>query len=129
MSLFQQSGVQLSRIDKLSKHSIDATFETALALLDNTSSWEDVKKYNEADGHVIQYSRQYARPGEKLMWHMRSSEHGPEMDLSYAEFRAGLLLVRFTGSASCGLPCSTGTSLMLSLHRTTRRTNSSTSLT
>ena len=127
MSLFQQSGVQLSHIDKLSKHSIEATFETALALLEDTSSWEDVKKYNEADGHIIQYSRQYARPGEKLMWHMRSSEHAPEKDLSYDEFRAGLLLVRLSGSAGCGLPHSTSASLTLHYHRTIRRTNSSTS--
>ena len=91
MSLFSQSGVQLSHIEKLSPQSIEATFEAALQLLQEPG-WSKGKLHKEADNQHVQMYKLPARANEKLQWHMRSSEHPVEKDLPYDSFRSGLLL-------------------------------------
>lgn len=92
MSLFSQNGVQLNHIEKLSQQSIDATFDVALELL-NGSQWQKGKLHKDDDQQVQTYKLP-ARTNERLMWHLRDSEHTPERDVAYDAFRSGLLLVR-----------------------------------
>lgn len=91
MSLFSQNGVQLNHIEKLSQQSIEASFDVALELLAH-SAWQAGKLVKDGDQHVQTYKLP-ARTNEKLMWHMRDSEHTPEKDVPYDVFRSGLLLV------------------------------------
>ena len=91
MSLFTQSGVQLSHIEKLSPQSIEATFGRALELLDEPG-WHKGKMHKEADDQNVQTYKLPARTNEKLMWHMRSSDHSVQKDIPYEAFRDGLLL-------------------------------------
>lgn len=94
MSLFQQAGAQLSHTDKLSSATLDQTFADALDLLDS-EGWQTGKAVNK-DGQSVQGHKLPGRQGrrERLSWFRRSSEHRPEVDLTYDEFREGLLVVR-----------------------------------
>ena len=105
MSLLRQNGVNmmhLSNADKLSSATVGATFQAGLDLL-TLGAWKDTKRYNEKDGQVVQCSKLPARTAERerLHWYRRTSEHSVERDLSYEEFRTGLLLVLVVQSRYC----------------------------
>lgn len=92
MSVFSQSGVSLSHVNKLSMATLDQTFEQALELLAG-SEWKAGKTYTQDGGYEVATARLAASGGEKLPWHLRDSLHPIDRDLSYEQFRSGLLLV------------------------------------
>lgn len=87
--------MHLTNADKLSSATIEATFQAALDLL-ALGTWKDIKLYDEKDEQKVQTSKLSARAAEreKLHWFRRTSEHTVDRDISYEEFRNGLLLVR-----------------------------------
>lgn len=121
MSLFQQKGVGLSHIDKISSHSIASSIQTAIEVLED-GGWRDtkVKVIKQTTRHAassgstseigrgrrtpnkvkqkIQLSKLPRRKGEKMNWFKRTSTHPVDRDLSYDEFRTFLLEVSVKSS-------------------------------
>lgn len=103
MSLFSQSGVSLNHMEKLSSNTIDQTCQKALELLDHPD-WKEGKTFTEEGIYKVVTAKLHPVGAEKLPWHKRTSIHPVDRDLSYEEFRNGLLLVG--GSSSISLTCS-----------------------
>lgn len=93
-SLFGQAGGNLLHTDKLSSATLDATFQAGIELLDQ-NSWQRVKTIHETGGFEVQIHKHAPRVPErdKIWWYRRTSEHPVERDLTYDEFRAGLVSV------------------------------------
>lgn len=91
MSLFSQSGVSLNHMEKLSSNTIDQTCQKALELLEHPD-WKEGKTFIEEGIYQMKTAKLHPIGAEKLPWHKRTSLHPVNRDLSYEEFRNGLLL-------------------------------------
>ena len=91
MSLFSQSGVSLSHMEKLSSQTIQQTIDRALELLDHPD-WKQGKTFTEDHVYQVQTAKLHATGAEKLPWHKRKSLHPVDRDITYEDFRNGLLL-------------------------------------
>lgn len=91
MSLFSQSGVSLNHMEKLSSNTIDQTCQKALEILEHPD-WKEGKTFTEEGIYQIKTAKLHPIGSEKLPWHRRTSFHPVNRDLSYEEFRNGLLL-------------------------------------
>ena len=91
MSLFSQSGVSLSHMEKLSSQTIQQTIDRALELLDHPD-WKQGKTFTEDHVFQVHTAKLHATGAEKLPWHKRTSLHPTDRDITYDDFRNGLLL-------------------------------------
>jgi hypothetical protein len=92
MVLFSQSGVSLSHMDKISPQTLEQTFQRAVELLEHPD-WKEGKIFTQEGVYQVKSAKLSPQGAEKLPWHRRTSLHPVDRDLSYDEFRTGLLLV------------------------------------